>query len=112
MGKIDAPLGAIQSVGAGIEAVAPELGTVARTAAGLSGAVSDPPATAAALDAMATRWSAATARFEDEIAGLGVAVQATAVAYQTADESSMNAGGGTPGEGDGPAGGGGGSGSW
>jgi hypothetical protein len=89
MGEIDAPLGEIARVGAGIEAVAPGLATLTRAATGVSGMVSDPPATAAALDRLAGRWSASAGRLEDEIAALGVAAGATAVAYRVADESSM-----------------------
>jgi uncharacterized membrane protein YgcG len=112
MGEIDAPLHEIESVGAGIEGVAPTLLTLARAATGVTGTVSEPPATSAALDQLASRWAASATRMQDEIAALGVAAGATAVAYRTADESSMNAGGtgGTGGTGSG--GGGGGGGSW
>jgi uncharacterized membrane protein YgcG len=119
MGEIDAPLGEIESVGAGIEGVAPTLVTLARAATGVTGTVSEPPATAAALDQMASRWAASATRMEDEIAALGVAAGATAVAYRAADESSMNAGaagsgdgGGFGGGSSGSGGGGGGGGSW
>ena len=89
MGEIEAPLGEIQRVGAGIEAVAPGLDTLTRAATGIAGTVSDPPATAAALDQLAGRWANSAARLEDEISALGVAAGATAVAYRVADESSM-----------------------
>ena len=92
MGEIEAPLGEIESVGAGIEGVAPGLTTLARAATGVTGTVSDPPATAAALDQLASRWAASATRLEDEIAALGVAAGATAVAYRVADESSMTGG--------------------
>jgi hypothetical protein len=115
MGEIQAPLGEIESVGAGIEGVAPTLTTLARAAAGLTGTVSEPPATSAALDQMASRWAASATRLEDEIAALGVAAGATAVAYRAADESSMTGGtGGSAASGGGVGGGGGGGagGSW
>jgi uncharacterized membrane protein YgcG len=116
MGEIDAPLGEIESVGAGIEGVAPTLMTLARAATGVTGTVSEPPATSAALDQMASRWSASATRMQDEIAALGVAAGATAVAYRAADESSMTGGsgggGGFGGGGSGSGGGGGGGGSW
>jgi hypothetical protein len=92
MGEIQAPLGEIEGVGAGIEAVAPGLATLTRAATGVGGTVSDPPATAAALDRLASRWAASATRLEDEIAALGVAAGATAVAYRVADESSMTGG--------------------
>jgi hypothetical protein len=92
MGEIDAPLGEIESVGAGIEGVAPTLLTLVRAATGVTGTVSEPPATSAALEEMASRWAASATRMQDEIAALGVAAGATAVAYRAADESSMNAG--------------------
>jgi hypothetical protein len=92
MGEIDAPLGEIESVGAGIEGVAPTLITLARAATGVTGTVSEPPATSAALDQMASRWAASATRMEDEIAALGVATGATAVAYRAADESSHDRG--------------------
>jgi uncharacterized membrane protein YgcG len=112
MGEIDAPLGEIESVGAGIEGVAPTLLTLARAATGVTGTVSEPPATSAALDQMASRWAASATRMQDEIAALGVAAGATAVAYRTADESSMAGGSaGDPGSGDGGGFGGGGTGS-
>jgi hypothetical protein len=119
MGEIDAPLGEIESVGAGIEGVAPTLITLARAATGVTGTVSEPPATSAALDQMASRWAASATRMEDEIAALGVATGATAIAYRVADESSMNAGaagsgdgGGFSGGSSGSGGGGGGGGAW
>ena len=119
MGEIDAPLHEIESVGAGIEGVAPTLTTLARAATGVTGTVSEPPATSAALDEMASRWAASATRMEDEIAALGVAAGATAVAYRTADETSMSGGSAGSGPGDGggfggggSGGGGGGGGSW
>jgi hypothetical protein len=114
MGEIQAPLGEIESVGAGIEGVAPSLATITRAATGVTGTVADPPATSAALDELAARWAASATRLEDEIAALGIAAGATAVAYRAADESSMTggaAGGGGVGGG-GSSGGGGGGGSW
>jgi hypothetical protein len=124
MGEIDAPLGEIERVGAGIEGVAPTLHTLARAATGVTGTVSEPPATSAALDQMAARWAASATRMEDEIAALGVSAGATAVAYRHADEASMaggsaggpgsgaGGGGGFGGGGTGSGGGGGGGGSW
>jgi hypothetical protein len=96
MGQIDAPLGEIESVGAGIEGVAPVLTTLARAATGVTGTVAEPPATSAALDQLASRWAASATRLEDEIAALGIAAGATAVAYRAADESSIPAGWGGP----------------
>jgi hypothetical protein len=93
MGEIQAPLGEIESVGAGIEGVAPTLTTLTRAATGVTGMVSDPPATSAALDQLASRWAASATRMEDEIAALGIAAGATAVAYRSADEASMSGGG-------------------
>jgi hypothetical protein len=113
MGEIDAPLREIETVGAGIEGVAPTLHTLARAATGVTGTVSEPPATSAALDQMASRWAASATRLEDEIAALGVAAGATAVAYRAADEASMSGGsGGSAPPGGGTGGGGGGGGSW
>jgi hypothetical protein len=119
MGEIDAPLGEIENVGAGIEGVAPTLITLASAATGVTGTVSEPPATSAALDQMASRWAASATRMEDEIDALGVATGATAIAYRVADESSMNAGaagsgdgGGFSGGSSGSGGGGGGGGAW
>jgi hypothetical protein len=115
MGEIQAPLGEIESVGAGIEGVAPTLTTLARAATGVTGTVSEPPATSAALDQMASRWAASATRLQDEIAALGMAAGATAVAYRAADESSMTGGPGgsaDSGGGVGSGGGGGGGGSW
>jgi hypothetical protein len=115
MGEIQAPLGQIESVGAGIEGVAPTLTTLARAATGVTGTVSEPPATSAALDQMASRWAASATRLQDEIAALGMAAGATAVAYRAADESSMTGGPGgsaDSGGGVGSGGGGGGGGSW
>jgi hypothetical protein len=94
MGRIDAPLGEITSVGAGIESLGPSLaGLLGAARAAGAGRVSDPPATAAGLEALGARWTAAAQRLEDELVALGVATQATAVAYQVADESSMGGGG-------------------
>src|ERR671915_348270 len=119
MGEIHAPLHEIESVGAGIEGVAPTLTTLARAATGVTGTVSEPPATSAALDQMASRWAASATRMQDEIAALGVAAGATAVAYRHADETSMTGGAGDSGSaggggfgGGGSGGGGGGGGSW
>jgi hypothetical protein len=114
MGEIQAPLGEIESAGAGIEGVAPTLTTLTRAATGVTGTVSEPPATSAALDQMASRWAASATRLEDEIAALGVAAGATAVAYRAADESSMTGGSGAGADSGGAvgSGGGGGGGSW
>ena len=120
MGEIHAPLSEIESVGAGIEGVAPTLTTLARAATGVTGTVSEPPATSAALDQMASRWAASATRLEDEIAALGAAAGATAVAYRAADEVSMTGGSGAGDSGSGgggfggggSGGGGGGGGSW
>jgi hypothetical protein len=111
MGEIHAPLHEIESVGAGIEGVALTLTTLARAATGVTGTVSEPPATFAALDEMVSRWAASATRMEDEIAALGVAAGATAVAYRAADEASM-AGGSAGDPGTGSGGGGGGGGPW
>ena len=93
MGRIDAPLGEITGVGGGIQslgaALAPLLAASQRVG---TSAVADPPATAAALEALSARWTTASGRLEDELIGLGVATQATAVAYRAADESSMGGG--------------------
>lgn len=97
MGRIEAPLGQIEGVGAGIASLAPTLSTL-QCATNVSG-LSDPPATAAALEALRSRWQLAAQRLEDEIETLGVATQATAVAYRAADESSMSGGGGVGGGG-------------
>jgi hypothetical protein len=81
----------------------------------VTGTVSEPPATSAALDQMASRWAASATRLQDEIAALGMAAGATAVAYRAADESSMTGGPGgsaDSGGGVGSGGGGGGGGSW
>jgi hypothetical protein len=108
MGQIDAPLGEIDSVGGAIAALSGRLDAVAG-ATNLGGRVSEPPATSAALDALAQRWVAAAQRVEHEIETLGVATRATAVAYRAADEGSMAAApdGGSVGTGGGGGGGGG-----
>jgi hypothetical protein len=93
MGRIDAPLGEIAGVGAGIESLASSLGGLSSPVRAAGGGVADPPATAAGLEALSARWTTAAQRLEDELATLGVATQATAVAYRAADEQSMGGGG-------------------
>jgi hypothetical protein len=92
MGRIDAPTGEIASVGAGVAAAAPGLAAIASAVRGGAG-VSDPPATAAALDGLASEWASAADRLQDEIAALGHAAGASAVAYQVTDEHAMGGGG-------------------
>lgn len=94
MGRIDAPLEEIAGVGGGIEALGSSLaGLVGAARAAGAGRVSDPPATAAGLEALGACWTAAAQRLEDELVAFGVATQATAVAYRVADQSSMGGGG-------------------
>ena len=52
----------------------------------MTGTVSEPPATSAALDEMASRWAASATRMEDEIAALGVAAGATDVEIRNSFE--------------------------
>jgi hypothetical protein len=84
MGEIDAPLGEIESVGAGIEGVAPTLITLARAATGVTRTVSEPPATSAALDQMASRWAASATRADPPGRGRWARVVAVLLAGLTA----------------------------
>ena len=89
MGLIQASPGELSSVGAEIEAVAPALASLSATARSLGGAVDEPPATAAALARLGAAWATGAARLEDDVAALGRAVQASAVAYRVTDETTM-----------------------
>jgi hypothetical protein len=88
MGRIDAPTGEIASAGAGVAGVGPAMATVAGPLRSASG-VSDPPATAAALARLASRWTTAADRLGDELTSLGQAAEASAYAYATTDERQM-----------------------
>jgi hypothetical protein len=92
MGLIQAAPGELSSVGSEIEGIAPSVGTLAAGMRGVGGAVSEPSVTAAALADLASTWSAASARLEDDVAALGRALGASAVAYRTADDTSMSGG--------------------
>jgi hypothetical protein len=88
MGLIQAPPAEMTAVGAQVEALGPALSTLSCAAGGF-GAVADPPATALALERLGRAWGTAAARLEDDVVALGRAVQASAVAYQVADDDSM-----------------------
>jgi hypothetical protein len=88
VGRIDAPTGEIASVGAGVAAVGPSMAAVAGPLRA-AGGISDPPATAAALEDLASQWSTAADRLGDELTALGQAAQASAYAYATTDERQM-----------------------
>jgi hypothetical protein len=94
MGLIQASPDEIARVGAGIEALAPELGGLLSAARSLGNGVADPPATAAALQRVSSKWATATERLGDEISAIGRATGATAIAYRVTDENAM--GGGAP----------------
>jgi hypothetical protein len=88
MGRIDAPTGEIASAGSGVAGVGPAMAVVAAPLRGAAG-VSDPPATAAALERLASQWTTAADRLGDELTALGQAATASAYAYATTDERQM-----------------------
>jgi len=117
MGLIQASPDELARVGAGIEALAPELGGLLSAVRSLGTGVADPPATSAALQRAASTWSTATDRLGDEISALGRATGATAIAYRVTDENAMGGGAqvipaSTPTPVGGGGGGGGGGGPW
>ena len=89
MGRIDANPADLVRVSAEIAALAPGVTTLDCVGNSLSSGVSEPPATAAALQGLGARWTRGATRLEDELDALGRAVEASAIAYQDADTTSM-----------------------
>ena len=111
MGRIEAPLGQIDSVGAGIAGLAAHL-SGAQCTTNIGGSFSEPPASATALESLSARWQTAMERLDHEITTLGTATQATAVAYRVTDETAIGGSQRAANDGAGAGGGGGGGGSW
>src|SRR4051794_1694376 len=78
---------------AALEGLASEWGGAAVGAGGAGGwCWWAPPATAAALEGLASEWAGAADRLQDEIAALGHAAGASAIAYQVTDQHAMGGG--------------------
>jgi hypothetical protein len=92
LGRIDAPTGEIEGVGAGVAAVGPSLSAIAGMVRGADRGMAEPPMTAAALADLGGRWSRAADMLGEEIAALGRAAEASAVAYAVTDRSAMGGG--------------------
>jgi hypothetical protein len=76
----------LAAVGAAVAEVAPQLEPLTGMRS-LGGAVAEPPATAAALEGLATQWASGADRLADDIYNLGTITQASAYLYQQTDET-------------------------
>ena len=93
MGLIEATPVELSRTGAEIEGIAPSLSALTCLASGAAGHVSQPQATAAALNALGAKYTRAAQRLETDVAALGRALGASAVAYRVTDERAMGGGG-------------------
>lgn len=107
MGRIEAPPDQIIAAGGAVADVGRGLGSLPGAISGVSGAASDPPATASALETLAAEWAAGGARLREDVESMGELTEVSAMLYQQTDETAM---GGADAGGDEVGGGGGGGG--
>lgn len=90
MGEIRAPTGEILGVGGDVAALAPSAGALGAAGRSIGAAAAQPPLTSAALQDLGAELGPGLQRLQQELAGLGHAAQASAIAYSKTDESAMN----------------------
>lgn len=79
----------VRSVGARLKTFAPSVDSAAAEMVGVAGSVSEPKATAAALDEMSAQWWAGLQRLSDDILIFGGLTQLAANGYETVDQTTM-----------------------
>src|SRR5918998_168895 len=79
----------LRSVGAALKTSGPGFDATAAGMSEVGGSVSDPPATAAALDEMSAHWFAGLQRLADDVVVFGGMAQLAANGYETTDQASM-----------------------
>lgn len=79
----------LRDVGAALKTTGPGFDAAAAGMSGIAGSVSDPPATAAALDEMSAHWFAGLQRLADDVVVFGGMTQLAANGYEVTDQSSM-----------------------
>lgn len=79
----------LRGVGAALKTSGPGFDAAASGISAIGGSVSDPPATAAALDEMSAHWFAGLQRLADDVVVFGGMAQLAANGYETTDHASM-----------------------
>jgi hypothetical protein len=92
MGLIQATPEELLGTGGRIADLGPAITTLSCLAGGFQG-VGEPQQTADALQQLGRTWSTAATRLDQDIVALGRAVQASGIAYEVADRSSMGSAG-------------------
>lgn len=91
MSRVQVEPGQVSTVGFSIERGAGSLDSVA-IAVGQMGEVSEPRATAGALEGLTQRWSAGLGRMRDDVEALGRGAEAASTLYTQTDERAMGPG--------------------
>jgi hypothetical protein len=91
MGLIQATPDELRGTGGDIAALGPTISTL-NCLAGSFQSAAEPQHTADALRRLGRTWTTAAMRLDEDVVALGRAVQASAVAYEVTDRSSMGAG--------------------
>lgn len=89
MGRIQVNPQEVERVGGQIVGVASGVSEVQSGVRSLEGAVSEPTATATALEDLANQWSAGLARLEEDVVSLGRAGQIAGFLYTLTDDKSI-----------------------
>ena len=92
MGRIEVTPEEVSRVGADIAALGPAISALQCSAGSVGRAISDPPATAAALGRLGAEWAAGAERLQDDVVELGRMTQGAAVLYLETDRSAMGMG--------------------
>ena len=97
MGRIEVAPPEVRELGGRVRAFGPSIQGIAADASGLTGLVSEPSKTGAALDDFAVNWFQGLSRLADDVQVLGILAQLAASGYEVTDNTAMpNAGGQGP----------------
>ena len=89
MEQIEVTPAELRSVGSEIARGGPEIEALQGELRGLASGVSEPTATASALENLATQWASGIARLAEDVEALGLFTEAVAGVYETTDRRSM-----------------------
>lgn len=93
MAKIKVTPAELRGVGSRIAGGRAEIEALQGEVQGLGGKVAEPPATASALDDLATQWGWGMTRLADDVAALGGLTTAAAGQYEQTDGRAMGGSG-------------------
>ncbi len=89
MGRIQVSPEQVSAAGGAVADVGNGLAGLAGSVNGVGGTASSPPATASALEELASQWTAGAERLREDLVAMGDMTQVAAVLYRTTDESSI-----------------------